>query len=142
MTDERKSKMLSKSDMLFVTSKKYLFLTLTAGISSFVSFVLIGLNLFLGFTAYTIIYFVKNLKLLQYVGDSDISFKSVFEWLYFGNPELVRAIFITIGGLLIIFSFSAYKLKEIEKRVDIQSLTEQYLKKIEKVEEQEKQNGI
>ena len=67
---------------------------------------------------------------------------SVFEWLYFGNPEFVRAVFITIGGLLIIFSFSAYKLKEIEKRVDIQSLIEQYLKKIEKVEEQEKQNGI
>lgn len=142
MNTERKSKMLSKLDMLFVTSRKYLFLTLTAGISSFVSFVLIGLNLFLGFTAYTIIYFVKNLKLSQYVGKDDISFMSVFEWLYFGNPEFVRAVFITIGGLLIIFSFSAYKLKEIEKRVDIQSLTEQYLKKIEKVEEQEKQNGI
>ena len=132
MTDERKSKMLSKSDMLFVTSRKYSFLTLTAGISSFVSFVLIGLNLFLGFTAYAIIYFVKNLKLLQYVGDNEISFISVFEWLYFGNPEFVRAVFVTIGALLIIFSFSVYKIREIEKRVDIESLTEQYFKKIEK----------
>lgn len=118
--------------MLLVTSRKYLFLTLTAGISSFVSFVLIGLNLFLGFSAYTIIYFVKNLKLSQYIGENDISFISVFEWLYFGNTELVRAIFITIGVLLIIFSFSAYKVKEIEKRVNIESLTEQYFKKIEK----------
>lgn len=118
--------------MLLVTSRKYLFLTLTAGISSFVSFVLIGLNLFLGFSAYTIIYFVKSLKLSQYIGENDISFMSVFEWLYFGNPELVRAIFITIGVLLIIFSFSAYKAREIEKRVNIESLTEQYFKKIEK----------
>jgi hypothetical protein len=124
--------MLSKSNMLLVTSRKYLFLTLTAGISSFVSFVLIGLNLFLGFSAYTIIYFVKNLKLSQYIGENGISFMSVFEWLYFGNPELVRAIFITIGVLLIIFSFSAYKVREIEKRVNIESLTEQYFKKIEK----------
>lgn len=124
--------MLSKSNMLLVTSRKYLFLTLTAGISSFVSFVLIGLNLFLGFSAYTIIYFVKSLKLSQYIGENDISFMSVFEWLYFGNPELVRAIFITIGVLLIIFSFSAYKAREIEKRVNIESLTEQYFKKIEK----------
>ena len=124
--------MLSKSNMLLVTSKKYLFLTLTAGISSFVSFVLIGLNLFLGFTAYIIIYFVKNLKLLQYVGENDMSFISVFEWLYFGNPELVRVVFVTIGALLIIFSFSVYKIREIEKRVDIESLTEQYFKKIEK----------
>lgn len=129
---KEKSKMLSKSNMLLVTSRKYLFLTLTAGISSFVSFVLIGLNLFLGFSAYTIIYFVKSLKLSQYIGENDISFMSVFEWLYFGNPELVRAIFITIGVLLIIFSFSAYKAREIEKRVNIESLTEQYFKKIEK----------
>ena len=129
---KEKSKMLSKSNMLLVTSRKYLFLTLTAGISSFVSFVLIGLNLFLGFTAYTIIYFVKNLKLLQYVGENDMSFISVFEWLYFGNPELVRVVFVTIGALLIIFSFSVYKIREIEKRVDIESLTEQYFKKIEK----------
>lgn len=129
---KEKSKMLSKSNMLLVTSRKYLFLTLTAGISSFVSFVLIGLNLFLGFSAYTIIYFVKSLKLSQYIGENDISFMSVFEWLYFGNPELVRAIFITIGVFLIIFSFSAYKAREIEKRVNIESLTEQYFKKIEK----------
>lgn len=75
---------------------------------------------------------MKNLKLSQYIGENDISFISVFEWLYFGNTELVRAIFITIGVLLIIFSFSAYKVKEIEKRVNIESLTEQYFKKIEK----------
>lgn len=75
---------------------------------------------------------MKNLKLLQYVGENDMSFISVFEWLYFGNPELVRVVFVTIGALLIIFSFSVYKIREIEKRVDIESLTEQYFKKIEK----------
>lgn len=132
MNAERKSKILSKSNMLLITNRKYLFLMLIAGVSSFVSFVLIGLNLLLGFIAYTIVYFVKNSMLSQFVRENDISFMSVFEWLYFGDSEFMRYIFITIGALLIIFSFSVYKIREIEKRVDIESLTEQYFKKIEK----------
>ena len=121
---------VSTSPMLLATNVKYRFFAILASVSGVVSLVLVVLNLFLGFVAYVTVNLVDNSNFFQLVGVKEISFMTVFESFYFGNVKLMIDMFVTICVTIIVFSLSLYIIWATEKKADINSLTNQYYRKV------------
>ena len=131
--EPKKFDCVSTFDMLFATNVKYRCFAILGGVSLFISLVLVVLNLFLGFVAYVTVNLVDmNSKFFQLVGVKEISFMTVFESFYFGNVEFMRDMFVTICVAIIVLSLSFYIIWATEKKTDINSLTNQYYRKIRK----------
>lgn len=108
--------LISKTDNLFVTDKRYRFLLVLGNVSVFIFLILAFINLLFGFMAYVSSQLL-NYHFAQFLGQEDISFIKMFELFYFNDVVLLRNVFITMFLTFIITCISFCSLYKIEKSI-------------------------
>ena len=106
----------TKKDSLFDTNKKYRIFSILGGISASVLSVLVPINLFLAFIA-SVVTEIFNLLFSRILGVRNASFMSVIKILYLNNEEFMRVVFVVMALALIVFFFSIYSMRKIEKKL-------------------------
>ena len=74
------------------------------------------INLFLVFIA-NVVTEIFNLLFSRILGVRNVSFMSVIKILYLNNEEFMRTVFVVMALALIVFFFSIYSMRKIEKKL-------------------------
>lgn len=77
---------------------------------------LVPINLFLAFIA-SVVTEIFNLLFSRILGVRKASFMSVIKILYLNNEEFMRVVFVVMALALIVFFFSIYSMRKIEKKL-------------------------